>query len=890
LNPNARCIAHLEAGGLLLTPDLRLARILRRLHDRAQVAAGRQFWPSAQVLPLDAWLMLQWQQAAASRPELAVILPAVALRWLWARQAARDAPGLLDPADLGARARASWLRLRAYGGNLATVARWPLTRDQQAFLGWARSVEAELDSRRACDGGELARLLTAADALPASGSPILLAGFRRLTPSEDALFTALSNAGRLVERCPPTPQDAACFRHRSADPDSERLAMLAWLRDRVMQAPEGIHALIVPDLDSNRGALERALAASLQPDLELPGTGTERRAYDLAGGNPLAIQPVVDSALAAIACAAGSVDWTAASRLLLSAYVGPADAERNARLAADLALRETQGPLQITGPRLADRAERAGAAQLSRSIRQALAALAGPERRDAGAWAEAFGACLAAWGWPDNFRNGNSRLSSREFEAARRFRELLQELASLAAVAPQIGVHRALTELRRLAAAPFQPESGEPTVFVLDARDDPGVHFNSLWVAGLTAAVWPPAVSVDPLLPIEIQRQLGMPGVTPEACVAEAREIIGCWRSRAGELVLSWPQFENDTEADGSPLLPADADELTPPSSPPSRERLTFGVAQLEPVPEPALPPLVEGPVKGGARLLELQAQCPFRAFAELRLAARPLEEPQAGFDPRLRGIVLHRALEDFWGRLGSQRALAALDETARDALVAATVDAAISGSTPPGTGQPTLELEREWQRRAVARLLELDLARPPFVVVEAERARPLVIAGLALNLRADRLDRIGEELVVIDYKTGKTRSSAWRGARMDAPQLPLYAVLHPDRPSGIAFAGIDAAAAKYVGVSRETGLIDGMEPAAKFRLTEDRQTGFSWGEIMAHWRAWLERLAGDFAAGRAEVDPKLAAGTCRYCHLAALCRVEPAAPDDGEAEAADGD
>jgi hypothetical protein len=54
---------------------------------------------------------------------------------------------------------------------------------------------------------------------------------------------------------------------------------------------------------------------------------------------------------------------------------------------------------------------------------------------------------------------------------------------------------------------------------------------------------------VDPLLPIEIQRQLGMPGVTPEACVAEARAIIGCWRSRAGELVLSWPQFENDTEA-----------------------------------------------------------------------------------------------------------------------------------------------------------------------------------------------------------------------------------------------------------------------------------------------------------------------------------------------------
>jgi probable DNA repair protein len=890
LNPNSRCIAHLEAGGLVLTPDLRQARILRRLHDRAQVAAGRLVWPTAQVLPVHAWLLQQWQQASASRPELPAVLPAVALRWLWARQAARDAPGLLDPAELGVRARASWLRLRAHGGDLASVTRWPLTRDQQAFLGWARAVEADLDARQVCDAGELAGRMTKADALPAGGPPILLAGFRRLTPAEEGLFSALANAGRRVERCAPSSQDAACFRHRSTDPDSERRAMLAWLRDRVTQAPDGIHALIVPDLDSNRGALERALAATLQPQLELPGRGNEKRSFDLAGGNPLAVQPVVDAALAAIACAAGTVDWTAASRLLLSVYVGPADVERNARGAADLALRETQGPVQINGMRLADRLDYAGASQMAQAIRRAVSAIEGERRRDAGAWAEAFGASLAAWGWPDNFRTGNSRLSSREFEAARRFRELLQELATLAAVAPQIGVLEALRELRRLTAAPFQPESGEPTVFVLDAYDDPGVQFDSLWVAGLTAAAWPPAISVDPLLPIEIQRQLGMPGVTPEACVNEARDIIGRWRSRAGAVVLSWPQFENDTETDGSPLLPVDAAELALPGSPPSRERLSYEAARLERVPEAALPPLDGGPVKGGARLLELQAQCPFRAFAELRLAATPLEEPQAGFDARLRGIVLHRALQDLWGRLGSQRALAALDETARHALVAVTVEVAVTASTPPGTGLPTIELEREWQRRAVARLLELDLARPPFIVAEAERARPLAIAGLPLNLRVDRVDRIGEELIVIDYKTGKTHSSAWRGARMDAPQLPLYAVLHPDRPTGIAFAGIGAAAAKYVGVGREAGLFPGIEAAEKFRLTEDKQNGFSWAEITAHWRAWLERLAGDFAAGHAEVDPKLGASTCRYCHLAALCRVEPVPADDLEEEAADGE
>ena len=885
MNPNARCIAHLEAGGLLLTSDLRQARILRRLHDRAQAAAGRKIWPSAQVLPLDTWLALQWLQVTAERPDLPAILPPAALRWIWRRHVARDAPGLLDPADLAARARTSWLRLRAHGANLGAVPRWPLTRDQQAFLGWARSVEGELRDAQGCDAGDLARLLVEAAALPMNGPPILLAGFRRLTPAEETLFAALSAAGRTNERLGPSSEAGTCFRHRALDPASERQTMIAWLRERLALAPDGIHAVIVPDLDANRGSFERVLSAALQPELELPGTGSEQRVFDLAGGHPLAVQPVVDSALAAVACAVGAVDWATVSRLLLSSHVAGAASERKARIAADLSLREAQGSVRVHGLRLADRALKAGAAQFASSLSAAAAPLAGAKRQGASAWAEAFGACLAAWGWP-----GETPLGSREFQAARRFRELLLELASLSAVAADLSAGEAMAELRRLAGAPFQPESGEPAVFVLDAYEDPGVRFDSLWVAGLTAPAWPRAVSVDPLLPIEIQRELGMPGVTPESCVAEAQAIIASWRADAAALVLSSPQFENDTEVDETPLLPVAATELAVPASPPTRERLAFDAASFEPVLEAPMPPLATGHVKGGARLLELQAKCAFRAFGELRLGASPHEEPQAGFDRRLRGIVLHRALQSLWVRLGSQDALVALDATTRSTLVAEAVDAAIGQSTPAGTGAVTTALEREWQRSSVERLLALELERPPFAVVETERAHTLAIGGIELRLRVDRVDRIGDELVVIDYKTGRAAGSAWRGARMDAPQLPLYAVLHPDHPTGIAFATVGAAGAKYVGVGRDGSAIGGVEPAEKFKLTEDRQNGFPWAEITSHWHAWLERLATDFAAGRADVNPKLAALTCRHCHLAALCRVEAASPQDAEEVVIDGE
>jgi probable DNA repair protein len=724
-----------------------------------------------------------------------------------------------------------------------------------------------------------------ADAVPAAGPQILVSGFRRLTPAVNSLLVALAAKGWKVEHAEPPANVGRCWRHAARDPESERIAMLAWLRERLVQSPDGIHAIVVPDLVEHRGALERALAATLQPERELPGGIGGDRVFDLAGGDSLASQSIVDAALAAIGCTAGSVDWIVASRLVRSAHLAGSRTEWPARIAADLSLRKEPGQAKATSSLLAARTSKAGATVFAASLRAAAAAFAGARHRSPAAWAEAFGACLAAWGWPGEISAG-----SRSYQAARRFRELLAELASLSAVVPDLDVVAAQAELRRLAAAPFQEESGEPAVFVLDAYEDPGLHFDSLWVAGLTATVWPRPINVDPLLPIEVQRQLAMPGVTPEGCVAESREIIGRWRSQSAALVLSWPKFENDTEVDGSPLLPAEIPTLEHPPIVPSREQLALDVARLEPVPDAAALPLAAKLVPGGARVLELQSKCAFRAFAELRLSAVPLEEPLAGIDRRHRGIILHRALETLWSGLRTQEALASLDGAERAGRVAEAVDAALAAVAPAGTGPNLLALERDWQRRAIGNLLDLELTRPPFSVIETERARALAIGGLELNLRVDRVDRVGEERIVIDYKTGKVENSAWRGARMDAPQLPLYAVLHPDRPAGLAFAGVAAARAKYVGVSRDGEAIAGLLPAAKYPLTEDRQKGFEWPELIAHWHAWLARLAEDFAAGKAEVDPKLAADTCRHCHLGALCRVEAASSVEEDEEYADAD
>ena len=877
---NACCLAHLDAGGLVLTADLRQARLLRRLHDRAQLAAGREAWPTAQVLPLESWLARQWSESGAEREELPGSLPAVALRWLWRRIVAERAPDLVDSAELGARARSTWLALRAHGGEVEDLSQWPLTRDQQAFLGWARQAERELARRCACDSADLARRMVEEGALPHPGPPLLCVGFRRPLPAEAELFRSLAKRGWKVALLE-AGETRAAWRHAAADPASERDAAIAWLRQRLGERPGGVHGLMLPDLASHRGALERALESALQPALELPD-GSRDRVFDLAGGPPLAARPVIEAAFDALRFALGRGDWTDATRLLRSRHIAASLAEQESRARLDVRLRN-DGRIHPAEPAaLAREARSRGAPLLALALDSSAARIAGAGRRSAGAWAEDFGACLAAWGWP-----GEVALESSDWQAANRFGELLRDLAALASLAPDLTAEQALAQLHELAAAPFQPESGEPAVFVMDGWSDPGIAFDSLWVAGLTATAWPRPVRVDPFLPIETQRRLGMPRATAEAAIAEALAAQSAWNSSAGSLVLSWPLNEDDTEVDGSLLVPTSLPALPAPASFKPRAVLQFEASVLEPVAHDEAPALGDARAAGGARVLELQSRCPFRAFGELRLGARPLEEPQAGIDRRLRGQVMHRALQALWAGLGTQAALLALAPVDCERRVGVAVDEALAAMAPSHAGPRAVALERDWQCRAIGALLALERLRPPFKVIETEREMTGHIGGLELKLRVDRVDDAGGNLVVIDYKSGRTRGAPWRGARMDAPQLPLYAVLHRGRPAAIALAEAGGAGARFLGVGEDSVAIDGIEPAEEFALTEDKDKGFDWRVIAERWWAWLDALARDHAAGRAVVDPKLAAETCRHCHLGALCRVDPAGAREESAEEA---
>ena len=411
VNPNQQCIAHLQAGGLVLTRDRRQARLLRRLHDQQQAAQGLQVWPSAQVMPLEAWVATQWREATFGSSAAELIDP-LAAEWLWRRTLPEAAAGLVDAAQLASAARASWLRLRSHRGHTGLLQGRPLTRDQAVFRDWALGVEDGLRSLGQCDADDLQSQWLEAGPAPQPGAPILLAGFRSLTPLQRDFLAQLAASGRLVTTLQGASAPATCFRYLADDPEDELATALGWLRAALLDNPQSQFGLVLPGLAERRAAVERACAAVLQPTLELDSVGSAPCVYELAGGTALSSSPVVAAALSMLACSPWRVAFSDVSQLLRSRCLA-VGTDRNACLRLDLELRRNEPPQFWQRDALANRLRQA-VPELAAAFDAAARCLEGPGRRSPSDWALALGQALAAWGWP-----GEGAKASGEFQRHR---------------------------------------------------------------------------------------------------------------------------------------------------------------------------------------------------------------------------------------------------------------------------------------------------------------------------------------------------------------------------------------------------------------------------------------------------------------------------------------
>lgn len=875
-------------GAVVLTVNQRLARSHLTHYEHWQLQQGNLWWETPGILPLRAWMNALHAQALARGDTTLTVLPDLLQQRAW-RDCVEQDSGLELLLDVEAAARGA---RRAW--EIACV--WQchplegdyLPRDQYAWQRWSVRYRRMMEAAQWVDTSSLADhlkdLIIDGKLKGLLPDVVILDGFLQLPPQLQQLMDTVAAAGTRVSRSEPEP---SAFVHCVSylDDMQEMLAIATIMRQELESDPNQSLGLVVPDLQNKRAFVLRAFDRVFFPTrspLEIRAAG---RPYDLSIGVPLAEAPVVASALSLLKLCVSKLESSELSALLLSPYLAAATSESRRREQMDRRLREER----VRNLDLAGFTEQLYSASKLSGVLKRLLKTRKLSAAPLSEWASRFSEWLSVFGWP------GKGMESEEYQAVSSWMECLDNL-QLLDDGKNVKASDAYRLLMRLAREQiFQLETPHTPIQIMGRLESHAIPFDCLWLAGLDTEQWPAAGSPTPFLPIAAQKDAGVPDASAAARLALAEREFLQWGSQAPVLIASHVLNRDGKELELAhvPVIKSSVDNeklaTARLKTHPDDIKLIDPVSDiraslvLESVEDSHGPGLAAGAdVRGGARLFENQALCPFRAFALHRLLIRPLEEAGLGLDPRQHGTLLHHVLELFWKEIKTHEAMQALEPDMLDARVLAVIDEAIEENNVP---QALRELERvRLQALILEWLSQCEAPRQAFEVVSLEERQEIEHGGIKMNVMLDRIDRVDGSLVVVDYKTGTSNKvNTWADTRIVNPQLPLY-VLTNDAIEGASFAQVARNQCGFKGVASDDELL----PKVKTTVTKSRGEQATtrelenWSDWRAHWQESLDTIATEVRDGLATVTPMKTA--CLHCELKPLCRIDESEPlEEGE-------
>ena len=877
---------------VVLCATARLALDLRRAHGDLQVARGAVTWQALQSSTPALWLDAMVSRALLNGqipPDAAAggFLGHVQERNLWEQAIARDTGAAAELFDREGMALAAMEAASLQRSWRIEVPEALHNAEYMAFLRWREDVDAASRDGdwRGMDAILAWRIACVERGIGGLPARVGLAGFILPDPAISRLLLVLEARGvelfRVDFGCG---SDVAPRGIECPDTEAECRAAANWARQRLAQAGGRRLRLriAVAELPACRRQLDAALAEALHGDAIGAGWAAQERDYAFVGGEPLAAQPLVETALSLLQIYASprriaQTDFGA----LLCAPGWSADVdEADARARIEAGLRESLPPeagLERFRAAIGRLAGAVPAPHLLAQLDVLLGATRAATRRQApSAWGRAFSELLDALGWP-----GQRPLLAAEAGALDELRELMAGLASLDAILGRIDRGEALRQLRRQCRdRAFRARRRTPPhVEVCSLDEATAGAVDGLWVIGLNEGAWPPAPRPNPILPAELQRRAGIPAARADSLADAARETQALWCASAPDVVFSWSQQEGEKALRPSPLLAGLAASM-PDAAPDAAPPPAADPGAVEYIYDARAPEVgADEHVRGGTGLLAAQAACPAWAFHEYRLGAAVLPAPTFGLDALVRGSLLHAALEAFWTGRGLAELLA-MDAELRaaeiDRVVGLALDAHDRDAVEPLP--PRLRaLEAQRLAELIATWLEVEATRADFRVQACEERQRLDIEGLGINVVVDRVDRLADgRLAIIDYKSGRSdRTKTWADARITEPQLPIYAALaFPDRAvAAVALARVTREDPAFLGVAEEAGLLPGVAALDDQRRRFATADFPDWPTLRACWAERIREVAREVKQGAAAVvfdDEK----HLQYCQVKPLLRL----------------
>lgn len=919
----------LSSGVTLLTPNYRLAASVLEAYGSASPTAS---WREPTVVPVDIWVAQMWEMLSTRglRPfvDWDILEPSLEREiWLEAIEATINEHPLIDTSAMARIAARAFqdLRRASADSDVHWLRDFDTVPDVALFNLWQRHFSSRCESLGRITLVEAITLLAQnLDSATAKliGS-IATLNFYETPANYRALFASLSEFGALQpfftldkNKFTETPaallseNNVAAYRTEFEDQAAEIQAAAIWALALQKRDPAAHIGIITPTPARVQPDLERALRRGKDEHAPLRVIEKPHLINSSSTGTTLAKTAIAKDALIILGLNREQQSLVDFCRLLRSPFVIGAEDEREERIKCERILRRRlqtntsrSAISRFTGAEGKDYACPAlhNAMLEARTLARSRHGIG--VKANTRTWATLFREQLTLLGWPGEQNRLLEKTSLKAWEEVINLFEQSSELGR------ELSLEAALSALKRL----IDDHTGQNvyrqqcSLSLYSPAEAVGMSFTHLWLLSFDDQSWPQSAHPNPLIPHSLQRELNVPGSNAALQYSAARSDLAVLCANVSDtLVASYFAQGDDAQLRLSNLLESipQVDIAQLPHVPANNSRIYTHHESVERILDQRRIPVSSAEkIKGGQALITSQSQCPFQAFAKRRLNTETLEPFKNGLGHRERGQAIHLALESLYAHIPDKAALlellaapqSLLDHKLDEAVLVAIKT--LEKLVPELMGPAFSAIESDRIRRMLSRFLVRDSQRGHFKTNSQEKHFTLLLEGLELSLKIDRIDELNDgSFALIDYKTGGTIKaiSALQNARPEEMQLPVYSTaVMRDSPldvSALAIAQINVKSIDFKALARGANFdpnvapLTGAKPTAKDKTSvrDTESDAAEWAQKTQGWATLVDELAAEFVSGECRVAPIKSPTVCEYCRLQSVCRINELRSDDG--------